>query len=350
MLSERVRNILVGFTLLATIVVAVIGSLILGKVNSVTSPPYEVKVTTGSAGGLTSGGKVDFNGLNVGYISKVELTPDMRGVDIVLAIQSDVKIPTGSYIVIGKQTLGSSYLSVVLPPTPTEGFLPTNGSAVLPSKPVDSGFIPQSVLDDVRELKVTMTKLSEKLAFVADDLHVLLKPVSPEQADQALTQGNGGPVANISTLVQRLDRSVAGLEKILSDPIVQQQTRDLIGNLSAASADLRTLLVSARGSLAKVDTTVEQFGSAATQASGTLSTTQKQILVVSEQLVSVLENLNKTMNAVVAGKGTTGKLINDPRLYESLVDVSTSLQSTMKELTFLLRKWKEEGVNLKLGG
>jgi phospholipid/cholesterol/gamma-HCH transport system substrate-binding protein len=349
MITERVRNILVGLTLLATIVVAVIGSLILGKVNSVTSPPYEVKVTTGSSGGLTSGSKVDFNGVQVGAISKVELTADMRGVNIVLAIQSDVKIPTGSYVVIGKQTLGSSYLSVVLPPTPTEGFLPTNGTAVLPSKPVDSGFIPQSVLDDVRDLKVTMTKLSEKIAVVADDLHVLLQPVTPEQADQALAQGKS-PVANISTLVQRLDRSVAGLEKILSDPVVQQQTRDLIGNLSAASADLRSLLVSARGSLAKVDTTVEQFGSAATQASGTLSTTQKQILVVSEQLVSVLENLNKTMNAVVAGKGTTGKLINDPRLYESLVDVSTSLQSTMKELTFLLRKWKEEGVNLKLGG
>jgi len=58
--------------------------------------------------------------------------------------------------------------------------------------------------------------------------------------------------------------------------------------------------------------------------------------------------LQKTVHDISEGNGTTGRLIQDPRLYDSLLDLSKSLKSTVDNLNFLIDKWKDEGVDLKL--
>jgi hypothetical protein len=40
--------------------------------------------------------------------------------------------------------------------------------------------------------------------------------------------------------------------------------------------------------------------------------------------------------------------VNDPRLYDGLVDLTKSLQSTLDDLNVLIRKWREEGVKMQL--
>ncbi len=45
-----------------------------------------------------------------------------------------------------------------------------------------------------------------------------------------------------------------------------------------------------------------------------------------------------------------GELANDPRLYESLNDLATSLKKTSDELNIWIKQVEQEGLNLKLGG
>ena len=116
--------------------------------------------------------------------------------------------------------------------------------------------------------------------------------------------------------------------------------------MAAASAQLKTTLVNVDATMKNADHTVSQFGTAATQASATVEATQKQILRVSEKLVDTLGQLQKTVQQVSEGNGTTGKLIRDPRLYDGLLDLSKSLKSTVDDLDFMLKKWRDEGVNL----
>ena len=60
-----------------------------------------------------------------------------------------------------------------------------------------------------------------------------------------------------------------------------------------------------------------------------------------DQFQSIAEKVEK-------GQGTAGALVNDPKLYESLVDTSRELNLTIKDLQRLVQQWEQEGVTLKL--
>ena len=99
------------------------------------------------------------------------------------------------------------------------------------------------------------------------------------EAAQASTNPDR-PVANISTLVIRLNRTVTSLETLLTDPKLQGQVRTIAQNLAEASAQLKTTLAAAESTFKNADTTVNRFGETAQQANATLQVTQKQILRV----------------------------------------------------------------------
>jgi ABC-type transporter Mla subunit MlaD len=91
------------------------------------------------------------------------------------------------------------------------------------------------------------------------------------------------------------------------------------------------------------------------QARGTISKTESEILSLSrqmsgrlEQVATLLEQINAITSRVDKGQGTAGALINDPRLYESLVDTTRELNATIKDLKRLFQQWEQEGVQLKL--
>ena len=55
------------------------------------------------------------------------------------------------------------------------------------------------------------------------------------------------------------------------------------------------------------------------------------------------------LQKINSGKGTAGQLVNDPKLYESLVDSSQELNATIKDLKRLVQQWEQEGISLKMG-
>ena len=64
----------------------------------------------------------------------------------------------------------------------------------------------------------------------------------------------------------------------------------------------------------------------------------------------ILDRFQSVATKVDQGQGTAGKLINDPKLYEALLDSSQELSLTIKDLKRLVEQWEQEGVSLKLGG
>jgi hypothetical protein len=86
----------------------------------------------------------------------------------------------------------------------------------------------------------------------------------------------------------------------------------------------------------------------ATQATATIQGIQKDIDRVARQLVETVARLDTSVRQITNGQGATGRIVNDPRLYEGLVDLSMSLKTTVTDLDFLPNKWKDEGVNRNL--
>jgi phospholipid/cholesterol/gamma-HCH transport system substrate-binding protein len=354
MLSERSRNTIVGATILVALVGLMWGIFVLGMLPAFGhKKPYTLTLITFNANGIAPGGKVDLNGVNIGQVTDVKLVPDSQDritAHVILQVDGETNIPASAQALLGRPTagIGNAYVSIVAgdakPP-----LLSHDGSATLNAIPADSSLIPKSVVDDITGLKKDMSGLAVELTTVAQDLHGLLAYAPPELTAATGPAGaSTRPTENISTVVIRLNRTVASIQSLLADPALQQNIRTVVQNMAEASAQLKTTLDNVNKTLATANTTVGTFNTAATRAADTLDTTQIQIVKISERLVTLLDSLDKTTREITSGKGTTGKLISDPKLYDGLVDLSTSLKNTVNDLDFLIQKWKDEGLPLHL--
>jgi hypothetical protein len=66
------------------------------------------------------------------------------------------------------------------------------------------------------------------------------------------------------------------------------------------------------------------------------------------QVSKSLDSIQAITGKVNAGEGTAGMLVNDPKLYQSLVENSRELNLTITDLRRLVDQWEQEGVTLKL--
>lgn len=152
-----------------------------------------------------------------------------------------------------------------------------------------------------------------------------------------------------------------------SELLPPEFTQDLKGvgtyvNDPKIGEDLRASLDNIRHITERVGAFSDRLGKIGDQASSTIGdaqatikTTQTEVDHLSRQLDDRMLQIDKTLEAfesivtkVNAGQGSAGLLVNDPKLYQSLVDNSRELNSTILDLRRLLEQWEQEGVSLKL--
>jgi phospholipid/cholesterol/gamma-HCH transport system substrate-binding protein len=360
MLSERTRNYAVGLTMIAALAVFMIAVFKLGNLGMFThGRPYIVTITAPEAGGVAAGTSVNFNDVIIGSVSSIVLSPDMSHVIMTLSIQSDMHIPVNSIASVGKPpTVGAAYVKFRLPPeTPAATtYLPIDGSATVAASTDDGALIPKKTTDTLTSAANEIATVAKRLTTTADNLNDLLAKRSLMDYN---TQDPKTRTANISILVQQINQAVEDIHGILGDPKNRDQIRSILENVSTAAAQIKDTLNQFNTQLASVaknaNNTLDKFGTsadtisaAATQASDTLRVTQSQIVRAAEQLSSTLASLTTTLDSINKGKGTAGLLVNDPRLYEGVVDLMTSLKQTSSDLNTLIQKWKDEGLPLHL--
>jgi phospholipid/cholesterol/gamma-HCH transport system substrate-binding protein len=339
--------------MICALAILMYGIMLLGQGSGfLQSKPYLVTVEAADANGLLPGSKVNLQGVPVGQVKSValETRPDNTlYARLLLSIDGSVNIPANAGVSVGKGYVGStSYVTIWGGGGNGTALLPKDGTAMLHASSADNGLIPREVFDDIHTLKIDLTSLTQQFTQVGKDMHALLSPLSPEEVDHP-KPNQPVPQENISTMVTRLSRTIKSMQEILGDPNVQSQIRSIVSNVADSADHLK-------GTLSKIDTTMtnanvtfDKFGNTATQASQTLSTAQQQLLIITEKLVATLDQLQKTTRAISEGNGTTGKLINDPRLYDGLVDLSNSLRKTIDDVDLVVKKINDEGVGIHFG-
>jgi phospholipid/cholesterol/gamma-HCH transport system substrate-binding protein len=119
--------------------------------------------------GLNIGAPVEFNGVNVGTVSRIRLNKDNpQIVELLLKIQSNTPITQGTRAKLDIRSLsGSSYMQLIDKGENTRPLLPVPGKhyAVIPTTP--------SIL--VR-INTVLTQLSDSLKQIGDSIHKLLDP------------------------------------------------------------------------------------------------------------------------------------------------------------------------------
>lgn len=310
MTSQR-RNIVVGLVVLVAILA--LGWMILRFSSSSAAAWFtsgtEFKIVADQATGVGNGTAVYYLGLEVGRVTSVRRLPNNREVEISVVLNEDESLPKNLHATIRQTSqLGQAsalYLETMvmkdgrLVPAPPEGVL--ESGATVNGEHAGSGIVPAEFTDLARDLR------EQKLIAHIDEA-----------------------VIEMRTQLKKAGRLFESADELIGDDQVR--------------ADLKATIASVRKTSDNLDRFSQQLETLSGETNKTLRELNErlhQIAVVFDRFQSIAEKIDK-------GEGTAGLLVNDRRLYDSLVDTSKHMNLTVLDLQRLVQQWEEEGISLKL--
>jgi ABC-type transporter Mla subunit MlaD len=181
---------------------------------------------------------------------------------------------------------------------------------------------------------------SSYIEFVVDPAKPLT-PMDPERPETAylvngmVLQGSAGMSSEFFPLevqdkIEALVDSVATLAGNINDIIGDRENQV---NIKQTIANITTMT----GQATETFKSIKDFSDAGTEA----------VQGTAEQLDGILAELRVILDKIDNGDGTAGRLINDGRLYENLLDSSEELRMALEQLRNLATEAREKGIKLK---
>jgi len=272
---------------------------------------YSIKIISPTAEGIGIGGPISISGVQIGKISKIELSPDGKKVIITAEIKSGVKIARDSKVEMKmKGILGDRIISF------------KQGEKLDdPLKDGDIVFIPEKE-SEIAQITTSIETTAQKFAETLDSVKELTE--------------------KIGKLVENLNETALGIrsQKIWED--IKSSTTKLGDTISEANRmfqNTNQLISDIRSIINKIEPAISEFSKDATQ-------TSENIKSASENLKLILEKAQRDgIIEVVAGKEShkIQKIIND------IDNLSSKVNNIAQKTEDLTSRIKSE-VGAKLEG
>src|SRR3989338_8291545 len=305
----------VGITALAGILLVVYMSFRVNNRPLLGDEGNSYKVYFDNASGLVTKTPILISGIRVGYVAEIKL---VKGIALVTikGLDPDIEIYDDSIVkIIDKGILGEKLAEIELG---------KNKQKRIP----DGGFIPNSIstsaLDRLFNQMGQIAEVFPKLQRIADNIERLTERLvglmdentgggAIERSisnDEEITQTMKTTATNIQQLVGtsnvRIDKIAEHLQKFSEDLVkISDQNlsnvKEIIDNLKIVSESIRELT-------AKSDSDIRR---------------------ATESIQTSLESVEKIVKKVEDGKGTVGKLINEPDIADKLDKTIDGLNSFM---------------------
>jgi len=168
-------------------------------------------------------------------------------------------------------------------------------------------------------------------------------------ADGMLRQGSAGMTSEFfpAESQEKLDDLITGLKTLIKN------ANDIFGD-KENKENIKTTLANLSKATKRATETIKEFRELAAAGTATLKNTDAGIEKVAVAMVDAGEQLSKTtaelrviLEKINNGKGSAGRLINDGRLYESLLENSKQLQVLLDELKLFITEVNEKGLGSK---
>jgi phospholipid/cholesterol/gamma-HCH transport system substrate-binding protein len=255
---------------------------------------FDILVHFPEVPGIQKDTPVNYCGVQIGRVRHVS-DPQIAGTDdgrkthkvgVTLSIDEDYKdIPDDVDVVIMKRGLGSSYIEL-RDTSPTE----------------PSGFLKNEMM------------LEGKVSMASEFF--------PPEVQQKL-----------ENLVDSITALANNMNVVVGDTENQANVKQTIGNIAQATAQAHQTLAS-----------IQTFSDTGTEQLDQLG---QKVGLVAEQIEGALSQMRQLMAKVDSGQGTAGKLINDGRLYENLLESSQELEMMLEQLKRWAADAREKGIRIK---
>ncbi|MFZ0980241.1 MAG: MlaD family protein [Candidatus Acidiferrales bacterium] len=291
--------VLVALFLLMVAIFYVTGAGFLG-------PRYRLITYLPEVEGMKAGAPVDLDGVEVGNVQSIDLTPHPtdheHSITLVLRVdkkfQKDIRTDSKASLVT-QGLLGDRYVTISRGLTGT--VIPTNG------------ILPAEEAPDIKQVVERGADVAENLSVLSDQLNEIVSKVRRGE-------GTIGKVLNDPSLYNHLD-SIAARADAMTASI--QQGQGSVGKL-IESDDLYN----------KADSAVSKMNDAMTAVNDQKGTVGKLIYDPSayNNINGLAEKGNALLTDVRAGKGTLGKLATDDTLYSNMRDASANVRDATAKL------------------
>jgi phospholipid/cholesterol/gamma-HCH transport system substrate-binding protein len=283
---------------------------------------FEIAVRFPSAPGVQKDTPVRFAGYQIGRVTAVMapaiLTDDMgrryHQTRVILSINKQyVDIPSNVEVKLMTRGLGSSYIELEVDPNK------------LPAPPRDPNRPETRFLVDGMELQGSTGISSEFF---------------PEESQEKL-----------SDLVDGLGTFIRHANDIVGDPNNKENVKASLANFAEAAQNVAVAMTKATEAMEDTRKTLEEFRRFAMTGTQTLQSVDGKaermvasLVDASAQIGQAAAQLRLTMEKVNKGQGSAGKLINDAKLYETLVETTVELDVLLKDFRELLNTISEKGL------
>jgi len=317
------RNLVVGTTvLIAASLFAWMSLKFSGRTASLFGPAqFAVHFTSARADGLSEGSPVYFLGIGVGRITGVTRRADSEGVLVDAMVDRKPPLPANLRASISSSSAigGGTVLNLDLDGDQAIGELQPEATLPAVYRGLELNVLPPQV-----------TQTAEQIGQMSDEIRKTVAQLRESGAighlDDALKQISAQ--ANRAGVLLNSAQQVIGSDKTREDI---QAAIDNIRTTSAATTRISSKLDSLTDSLQEDSESLnKQLGDRLTQIN------------------AVLTNIQNITSKVDQGQGTAGMMVNDPRLYEAMVDSLHQLDATVTDLHRLVDQWEQEGLSLKV--
>ncbi|MGD0388320.1 MAG: MlaD family protein [Tepidisphaeraceae bacterium] len=324
------RNVLVGVTVLGALIA--FGWMAL-KFSSRTAelfapPQMPVHFTTPRADGLSPGSAVEYLGVEIGRVTTMNRNPDGIGVTVDAVVDRDPPLPENvRAVVISTNALGgTAIISLDVGDESPRGALVAN--EIIPTKYVGL---------QLNLFPSTLSQTAAQIGAMSEEIRLTAKKLRESGAIDDLDK----TIKSFSIQAGKIGQLADSLQSVFGDSTTQSNLKVAINNLRTTTDKLDALADSLQSASANASVAIKGAGK-------DIDDLSKQIGDRLTQVSSVLTSMQSILDKVDKGQGAAGQLVNDPRLYQSLVDTSRQLNATVADLKRLVEQWEEEGVDLHL--
>jgi phospholipid/cholesterol/gamma-HCH transport system substrate-binding protein len=188
-----------------------------------------------------------------------------------------------------------------------------------------------------------------------NELSTALTATVKQFNDAKLIENLNKRLDQVGSILEDTRTTLGNVNKLVGDEKIQADVHTSLENIRVASENVRKVSASADTIASNIDKTVNNLDKTVTSANETVKSTQAHIDELAkstharmEQLAKLIADANAITTKINEGQGTAGKIINDPKLYEGLVETTAQLNATIKDLQRLVQQWEQEGVSFKL--
>ncbi len=335
-MSERVRNIAIGLTVIMALVILGAMVVFFAGMPEVFQGGYVLKMHFDGTHDLHVGDPVHMMGMRVG-----------RVVDVRFADPDD---PREGVIVTTRLKFDGSQQIDPRTGEPLE-LLPRDGSVTIPGRFYPTALFPEDLKNSIMqamagfgEFRDVATEALQNFGELSANLNAMIAPPAGDPNAAPGDPNAPSAAAGLHGTMARLDAALDAIATVLGDAENQENLRMALANLAEASASANEAMLALREFAASTQQSVQAIADPASEAVRHYDDLAQELIRTAEQSSAVMLSLNQAARRIEQGEGTIGQLVNNPELYDNLVEATHQLGELIREMRPLVRQWREEGI------